>query len=76
MIAYLVEEAQDIEWVVHRASIISDGPSKGTLKRSKTKGSLATFGDCAAYNLRTVMDDLAVHTYDLSCYAKDQTLRE
>jgi NAD(P)-dependent dehydrogenase (short-subunit alcohol dehydrogenase family) len=34
VIEYLVEEAPDIDWVVHRASIISDGPSKGTLKRS------------------------------------------
>lgn len=31
-IEYLVEEAQDIDWIVHRASIISDGPSKGILK--------------------------------------------
>ena len=32
---YLVEEAQDIQWVVHRAGIGSDGPSKGVLKRSE-----------------------------------------
>ena len=71
VIEYLVEEAQDIEWIVHRAAIISDGPSKGILKRSKTQTSLATFGDCAAYNYHTIMDDDdAIHTYDLSYYDK------
>jgi len=70
VIEYLVEEAPDIEWMVHRAAIISDGPSKGTLKRSKTRTGLATFGDCAAYNYALVMDDSALHTTDLSCYSK------
>lgn len=69
VIEYLVEEAQDIDWMVHRASIISDDPSKGVLERSKTQMSLATFGDCAAYNYRTLMDDSAIQTYDLSYYA-------
>ncbi len=70
VIEYLVEEAEDIEWMVHRASIISDGPSKGVLERSRTQMSFATFGDCSAYNYRTVMDSSAIHTYDLSHYAK------
>lgn len=69
VIAYLVEQAEDIEWMVHRASIVSDGPSKGILQRSRNRASLATFGDCAAYNLRTLKDDRAIHTYDLSCYS-------
>jgi len=68
VIEYLVEEAPDIEWMVHRAAIISEGPSKGTLTRSKTRPSLATFGDCAAYNYRLVRDASAMHTYDLSHY--------
>jgi putative NADH-flavin reductase len=68
VVEYLVEEAQDIDWVVHRAALISDGPSKGTLKRSKTRTSLATFRDCAVYNLRILMDGVAIHTCDLSFY--------
>lgn len=65
---YLVEEAQDIEWVVHRAGIGSDGPSKGILRRSESKFSVATHEDCAAYNFRTLTDSFAMHTCHLSCY--------
>jgi putative NADH-flavin reductase len=70
VIEYLTKEADDIEWMVHRASIISDGASKGTLLRSKTKNSLATFVDCAMYSYRLLLDDSAIHTCDLSYYAK------
>ena len=66
---YLVDEAGDIEWMVHRAGIGSNGPSKGILERSRTKVSIATFTDCAAYNLRTVMDASAIHTCDTSSYS-------
>ncbi|THG31603.1 NAD(P)-dependent oxidoreductase [Naasia lichenicola] len=65
---YLTEDAADIEWMVHRAGIGSDGPSKGVLRRSQKAISIATFQDCAAYNLRTVMDADAVHTCDVSSY--------
>lgn len=65
---YLAEEADDIEWLVHRAAISSDGPSKGALERSEKRSSFATFRDCAEYNLRTVMDAAAIHTCDLSTY--------
>lgn len=65
---YLMEEAPDIEWMVHRAGIGSDGPSKGILERSPSKVSIATFQDCAAYNYRTVMDPNAIHTCDPSSY--------
>lgn len=68
---YLVEEAPDIEWMVHRAGIGS-GDSKGVLRRSpnsESKCSVGTFKDCAAYNLKTVQDRSAVHTSCLSCYA-------
>jgi short subunit dehydrogenase-like uncharacterized protein len=70
VIEYLTEKAQDIEWMVHRASIISDEASKGTLTRSKTKNSLATFVDCAMYNYRLLKDNSAIHTCDLSYYQK------
>jgi hypothetical protein len=70
VIEYLVEEAGDVEWIVHRAGITSNGPAKGILKRSKTQIGLATFKDCAAYNYRTLMDPSAIRTYDLSCYPK------
>jgi putative NADH-flavin reductase len=70
VIEYLVEEATDIEWMVHRASLISDGVSKGILKRHQTKNSLATFGDCAEYNFNLLNDKSAVHTCDLSYYSK------
>lgn len=66
---YLVEEAQDIEWIVHRSGIGSDGPPMGTLRRSETKCSVATFRDCADYNFRTLTDSSAVHTCNLSQYA-------
>ena len=68
VMAYLAEEAQDIEWMVHRAGIGSDGPSKGVLKRSPDKFSVATHRDCAAYSFSLLNDDSAVHTSDLSCY--------
>ena len=67
---YLAEDAMDIEWMVHRAAIGSDGPSKGVLERSASKISVATFRDCAAYNYRLLSDPTAVHTCDLSSYRK------
>ena len=67
---YLTDEAADIEWMVHRAGISGEGPSKGTLHRSDKAVSLAPFVDCAAYNLRTVMDPSAVHTCDTSSYRR------
>ena len=68
----LAEEANDIEWMVHRAGIGGNGPSKGTLERSATKLSIATFKDCAAYNYRTVMDTNAIHTSDFSRYERNR----
>lgn len=70
VLKYLVEEASDIDWTVHRASIISNGPSKGVLIRSKSKFSLATFIDCASYNYQMLSDLSSIHTYDLSYYSK------
>lgn len=67
---YLVDTAYDLEWMVHRAGIGSNGPSKGVLERSQKKFSIATFEDCAAYNYQTLMDPSAIHTYDSSCYRK------
>ncbi|GGF31664.1 NAD(P)-dependent oxidoreductase [Subtercola lobariae] len=67
---YLSDEAHDIEWMAHRAGIGSDGPSKGELERSRTKVSVATFGDCAAYNYRLISDASAIHSADLSAYRK------
>jgi hypothetical protein len=66
VIEYLVEEAQDVDWIVHRAGIISDGSSKGILKRDRTKFSLATHVDIAKYNFQIINDDSAIHSYDLS----------
>jgi NAD(P)-dependent dehydrogenase (short-subunit alcohol dehydrogenase family) len=70
VIEYLVENAADIEWMVHRAGIAGDGNSKGTLRRSKTKFSIATFVDCASYSYELIKDDSAVHSCDLSYYVK------
>jgi putative NADH-flavin reductase len=67
---YLTDEAMDIEWMVHRAGIGSDGPSKGVLVRTRTRNSIATFGDCAAYNYRLLDDRTAIHTCDPSAYRK------
>ncbi len=69
VMAYLATEARDIEWIVHRAGIGSDGPAKGVLERSPTQFSVATHADCAAYAYRTITDPSAVHTADLSHYA-------
>jgi hypothetical protein len=63
-------EADDLEWMVHRAGIGSDGPSKGVLQRSKHKISIATFVDCATYNYHALMDESAIHTCDGSFYKK------
>lgn len=68
VIEYLVEEAQDIDWIVHRACISSDGATKGTLKRDHTKFNIATFADCAAYSYRLLYDESAIHSCDLSYY--------
>ncbi|AGL20967.1 NmrA family protein [Actinoplanes sp. N902-109] len=70
---YLMHEATDIEWMVHRAGIGSNGPSKGVLHRSADKFSVGTFSDCASYNLRIVMDPTAVHTCDFSTYQETTT---
>lgn len=67
---YLTDEADDLAWVVHRAGIGSDGPSKGVLERSSRSPSIATFGDCAAYDYRLLSDPAAVHTCDVSSYAR------
>ncbi len=67
---WLDTEARDLAWVVHRAGIGSDGPSKGELRRSRTWISIATFVDCAAYSLRLLFDDDAVHTCDGSAYRR------
>lgn len=67
---YLTDEAMDIEWMVHRAGIGSDGPSKGVLERSSTRISIATFGDCASYSYRLLADPTAIHTCDPSAYRR------
>lgn len=67
---YLTEEAMDIEWMVHRAGIGSDGPSKGVLERSGRRMSIATFRDCAAYNFQLLSDPTAIHTCDGSAYRR------
>ena len=67
---YLDQEALDLKWVVHRAGIGGDGPSKGQLQRSASKISIGTFVDCATYNLRILTDDSAVHTCDGSTYRR------
>ena len=70
VMAYLATEAGDIAWTVHRAGIGSDGPSKGKLKRSAKKFSVATHRDCATYNYFTVMNGSAVHSSDFSFYPR------
>lgn len=67
---YLDSEARDLQWVVHRAGIGSDGPSKGRLRRSSSWISIGTFVDCAEYSLRLLVDDDAVHTCDGSAYTR------
>ncbi|KTR25092.1 MULTISPECIES: NAD(P)-dependent oxidoreductase [Curtobacterium] len=67
---YLDEQARDLEWMVHRAGIGSDGPSRGELRRSRHWISIGTFVDCAAYDLRMLWDDGAVQTWDGSAYAR------
>lgn len=65
---YLTDDAMDIEWMVHRAGIGSDGPSKGVLERSSRRISIATFIDCASYSYRLLSDPTAIHTCDPSAY--------
>jgi len=67
---YLADDAMDIEWMVHRAGIGSDGPSKGVLERSASRISMATFRDCASYDYQLLSDPAAVHTCDPSSYRK------
>jgi uncharacterized protein len=65
---YLAKEAKDIEWMVHRAAIDSDEPSRGELVRSRSRLSRGTFVDCALYNYALLKDTTAIHTCDLSRY--------
>ncbi|ORX40629.1 NmrA family protein [Kockovaella imperatae] len=65
---YLSTQAMDIEWIVHRAGIGSDGPSKGKLARSPSTFSIGTHVDCATYSFDLVQDASAVHTSDFSHY--------
>jgi nucleoside-diphosphate-sugar epimerase len=58
----------DIEWIVHRAGIYGDGPSKGRLERSGDRYSIGVHRDCAEYNYRIVRDEEAVYTSDFSYY--------
>lgn len=69
---YLSRDASDIEWIVHRAGISGDGPSKGSLRRSSTltTQSVGTFRDCASYSYHIIQDSSAVHTSDYSTYNK------
>lgn len=67
---YLVDEAMDIEWMVHRAGIGGDGSTKGLLLRSETRYSVATFRDVAAYNHRILDEESAIHTSEFSSYQK------
>ena len=66
---YLAREAGDLEWMVHRAGISSDGASKGVLERSATRFSVATHVDCATYSYRLAMEASAVRTCEFSHYA-------
>lgn len=70
VMVYLATEATDIEWIVHRAGIIGDGPSRGTLQRSSTSVSIGNFRDCAEYSHRVIRDSAAIHTSDFSHYVK------
>lgn len=67
---FLDTEARDVQWVVHRAGIGSDGPSRGRLRRSSWWISIGTFVDCAEYSLRLLGDDDAVHTCDGGAYVR------
>ena len=67
---YLEDKATDLEWMVHRARIGSDGPSKGVLERSSKRLSIASFRDCAAYNYQLLSDPSAIHTCDGSAYRR------
>ncbi len=69
VVRYLHDHANDILWVAHRAGIGSDGPSKGTLRRSSSRISIATFVDCATYSYDLLYDPEATHTCNPSAYA-------
>ncbi|WWC92042.1 uncharacterized protein L201_006996 [Kwoniella dendrophila CBS 6074] len=68
---YLETKARDLDWIVHRAGIGSDGASKGTLGRSTTSPSIGTHIDSADYNYRQLIAEskAAIHTSDLSNYS-------
>jgi len=70
---HLVREAPDLDWVVHRAGIGSDGPSRGVLERATGRPSVATFADCAAHDLRLLDDREALRTCDVSRYRPGPT---
>ncbi|CAD6585055.1 MAG: hypothetical protein TREMPRED_004036 [Tremellales sp. Tagirdzhanova-0007] len=67
---YLATDANDLEWIVHRAGIGADGPSKGVLERSATSFSVASHLDCATYSYGLVRNDEAVRSCEFSMYKK------
>lgn len=67
---YLAAEADDLEWMVHRAALRAGEGSRGVLERSDRRLSIATFDDCAAYSYRLVTDPTAVRTCSASRYRR------
>lgn len=71
---YLATEANDLEWIVHRAAINPNATgSKGVLVRAEGDWAvpgIGTFEDCAAYTLKLVGDEKAIRTCSLSSYQK------
>lgn len=53
VMAYLVNNASDLDWTVTRPGMIKQGPSKGVAKGATAHGSSLQFVDLAAFTLAT-----------------------
>jgi hypothetical protein len=65
---YLATDGNDMEWIVHRAGIGGDGPTKGRLVMSTGNPSVGTHVDCADYNYRMLLDETVARRCDISHY--------
>lgn len=71
VIEYLRAECMDLEWLVTRPAVWSDGPSRGVpVVRNQSQPSGVEFTDLALVNLQLVQDDAAVHSCDYLAYAQ------
>ncbi len=65
VMAYLDEQARDLDWTVTRPGMLIEQPSKGALRVSAMFSTSSHFVDLARFTLDTVCSDAEIHAF---CY--------